>query len=99
MGLGMRKPVLGVCIQQIGKAVCPFVQSGLHFCYLLTVKWNIFAFLPQKHEDKYSRFLSFAVFCTRENYNCKLNVLMYAFSWSFPVVETVLSVFHLEDES
>ena len=27
---------------------------------------QIFAFLPQKHEDKYSRFLIFAVFCTRK---------------------------------
>ena len=36
--------------------------------------------MPQKHEDKYSRFLIFAVFCTRENYNCKSCKILKAYS-------------------
>ena len=39
MGLGTRKPVLGVCEHQMRRPVCPFVQSGQHLCYSLI--WEV----------------------------------------------------------
>ena len=50
-------------------------RESVYVKYINTVKWNIFA-LPNfrdfasKHEDKYSRFLIFAVVYSSENCNC-----------------------------
>ena len=72
-------------------------RGNLEFCLFQKLRyvWNnskyrkmeyfrVAKFSPQKHEDKNSRFLIFAVFCTRENYNCKLNVLRNI--WSMRLV-------------
>ena len=54
--------------------------------------------LVQNHEHKYSRFLIFTFFYTRENHNCKCttNASKYLCSQSFPWVQTgCFPYFHL----